>query len=224
MGPNNLKQLITKWFKDHPTFAGLPTKAWCKRLTSNDHTTSSGAVAWSNCPLSSDPACPRCLLSASLAALGSSALPERGPATGRPATALGAQASCLQGATAFDPVGRSEHGQSARLGRAPARPLRASRARAWHSQGEAQPLGAPPPPRVLERAASKVADSTAFDPVGAARWPSCSATSSCATRTTCGSGAPSSTRARPASSSSATASSTSPQPSRSWVGHRHSSK
>ena len=26
MGPNNLKQLVTKWFKNHPTFAGLATK------------------------------------------------------------------------------------------------------------------------------------------------------------------------------------------------------
>ena len=45
----------------------------------------------------------------------------------------------------------------------------ASSARAWrlraarHSQSEAQPLGAPPPPRVAELAASKVADFTAFD-------------------------------------------------------------
>ena len=45
----------------------------------------------------------------------------------------------------------------------------ASSGRAWrlcaaqHSQGEAQPLGAQPPPRGLERAASKVADSTAID-------------------------------------------------------------
>ena len=37
----------------------------------------------------------------------------------------------------------------------------------WHSQGEAQPLGALPPPRVLERTASKAADSTAVDHVGA---------------------------------------------------------
>jgi len=26
MGPNNLKQLVTKWFENHPTFAGLATK------------------------------------------------------------------------------------------------------------------------------------------------------------------------------------------------------
>ena len=29
MGPNNLKQLVTKWFKHHPTFAGLATKVRC---------------------------------------------------------------------------------------------------------------------------------------------------------------------------------------------------
>ena len=45
----------------------------------------------------------------------------------------------------------------------------ASSGRIWrlcaarYSQSEARPLGAQPPPRVLELAASKVADSTAFD-------------------------------------------------------------
>ena len=44
--------------------------------------------------------------------------------------------------------------------------------RAWrlwaarHSQEEADPLGAQPPPRVLAPAASKAADSTAFDHAG----------------------------------------------------------
>ena len=44
--------------------------------------------------------------------------------------------------------------------------------RAWrlwaarYSQGEAQPLGAQPPPRGLKRAASKVANLTAVDPSG----------------------------------------------------------
>ena len=44
--------------------------------------------------------------------------------------------------------------------------------RAWwlwaarHSQSEAQPLGAPPPPRGFERAASNVAGFTAFDHLG----------------------------------------------------------
>ena len=50
----------------------------------------------------------------------------------------------------------------------------ASSGRAWrlwtarHSQGEADPLGAQPLPRVLEPAASKAADSPAFDHPGAA--------------------------------------------------------
>ena len=34
-GPGNLKQLITKWYKDHPAFAGLAVNKWCKRLTNN---------------------------------------------------------------------------------------------------------------------------------------------------------------------------------------------
>ena len=68
------------------------------------------------------------------------------------------------------------------LGSAPARPLAvpplgscASSGRtlrlwelARHSQGEAQPLGAQPLPRVLELAASKAADFTCFDPSGEA--------------------------------------------------------
>ena len=32
MGPGNLKQLITKWYKDHPAFAGLKQSEWCMRL------------------------------------------------------------------------------------------------------------------------------------------------------------------------------------------------
>ena len=40
--------------------------------------------------------------------------------------------------------------------------LRAAR----HSQKEASPLGSPPPPRLLEPAASKAAHSPAFDPSG----------------------------------------------------------
>ena len=47
-------------------------------------------------PLGSAPARPLCLISARLAALGSSVLPERGPASGTPTTASGAQASCLR--------------------------------------------------------------------------------------------------------------------------------
>ena len=68
----------------------------------------------------------------------------------------------------------------------PARPLRllrapwqrpqlapcASSGRVWwpraarHSQGGPRPLGSQPPPQLLERAASKVADSAAFDHAG----------------------------------------------------------
>ena len=39
MGPGNLKQLITKWYKDHPAFAGLAVKDWCRRLTTNINNT-----------------------------------------------------------------------------------------------------------------------------------------------------------------------------------------
>jgi hypothetical protein len=35
MGPGNLKQLITKWYNDHPAFKGLTVNEWCKRLTSD---------------------------------------------------------------------------------------------------------------------------------------------------------------------------------------------
>ena len=62
-----------------------------------------------------------------------------------------------------------QHGRKCPLGSAPARLLCASSGRtlrlwelARHSQGEAQPLGAQPLPRLLERAASKAADYTAF--------------------------------------------------------------
>ena len=34
-GPGNLKQLITKWYKDHTAFDGLAVNKWCKRLTNN---------------------------------------------------------------------------------------------------------------------------------------------------------------------------------------------
>ena len=33
MGPGNLKQLIIKWYADHPTYKGLAVTKWCKRLT-----------------------------------------------------------------------------------------------------------------------------------------------------------------------------------------------
>merc|ERR1712008_421414 len=36
LGPGNLKQLITAWYKGHPAFAGLEVNKWCKKLTDND--------------------------------------------------------------------------------------------------------------------------------------------------------------------------------------------
>ena len=36
MGPGNLKQLITKWYKDHPAFAGLAVEQWCRRLSTRN--------------------------------------------------------------------------------------------------------------------------------------------------------------------------------------------
>ena len=33
MGPGNLKQLIIKWYTDHPAYKGLAVTKWCKRLT-----------------------------------------------------------------------------------------------------------------------------------------------------------------------------------------------
>ena len=32
LGPQNLRQLITEWYKDHPVFAGLCFSEWGKRL------------------------------------------------------------------------------------------------------------------------------------------------------------------------------------------------
>eukprot|EP00964_Phaeocystis_antarctica_P048199 scaffold27896_cov49-Phaeocystis_antarctica.AAC.2 len=70
-------------------------------------------------------------------------------------------------------LGVGQHGQCAPLA-APQLGSCASSGRAWrlwtarHSDEEASPPGARPLPRVLERAASKVADSTAVDPSGGA--------------------------------------------------------
>ena len=66
-----------------------------------------------------------------------------------------------------DAVTARPHGQSAPLSSAPARHLRLLRAHlsilsGVHSQEETGPLGTQPLPRVLERAASKAADSNAF--------------------------------------------------------------
>ena len=76
-----------------------------------------------------------------------------------------------------------QHRQSARLRSAPARPLCPPGAR-LAAQGSVgtprarpQPLSAPPPPQLLERAASKVADSTPVVTVG-----STACTLSCCTR------------------------------------------
>ena len=33
LGTENLKQLITEWYQDHPAYADLPFSAWCKKLT-----------------------------------------------------------------------------------------------------------------------------------------------------------------------------------------------
>ena len=59
-----------------------------------------------------------------------------------------------------------QHGQSAPLGSAPARPLHlfGVRLAALGSLREARPLGSRPLPRVLERAASSVADPAALNP------------------------------------------------------------
>ena len=65
------------------------------------------------------------------------------------------------------PVGTEvlQYGQSVPLAVPPAPPGRAWRLwAARHFQKEAEPLGARPLPRLLERAASEAADSTAFDP------------------------------------------------------------
>ena len=69
-------------------------------------------------------------------------------------------------------VAAEEHGQSGPLA-VPQLASCASSGRAWrltarHSQGEARPLGPQPLPRVLELAASRAAESTAFEHAGAA--------------------------------------------------------
>ena len=69
----------------------------------------------------------------------------------------------------------AQHGQSVPLA-VPQLGSCASSGRTWrlwaaqHSDAEAVPLGAQPLPRVLELAASKAADSTAFDHVGTTSW------------------------------------------------------
>ena len=87
--------------------------------------------------------------------------------------------ACAADAHEIDGASRRGRGAAARstccLRSALARRVRLLRARlavpggSRHSEPEARPLGAQPPPRVLEPAASKAADSTALDHLGAAR-------------------------------------------------------
>ena len=49
MGPQNLRQLITDWFKDHPNFTDLPFSAWGKRLKNNDPQAHSRSLTFKFC-------------------------------------------------------------------------------------------------------------------------------------------------------------------------------
>ena len=49
MGPGNLKQLITKWYKNHPVFAGFDVNKWCKRLTNNNTQDGPGCYVFKFC-------------------------------------------------------------------------------------------------------------------------------------------------------------------------------
>ena len=98
--------------------------------------------------------------------------------TSMPARALCVERrACAADAHEIDGASRRGRGAAARsmccLRSALARRVRLLRARlavpGGHSEPEAGPLGAQPPPRVLEPAASKAADSTAFGHIGAAR-------------------------------------------------------
>ena len=100
--------------------------------------------------------------------------------TSMPARALCVERrACAADAHKIDGASRRGRGAAARstccLRSALARRVRLLRARlavpggSRHSEPEARPLGAQPPPRVLEPAASKAADSTAFGHIGAAR-------------------------------------------------------
>ena len=42
MGPGNLKQMITEWYKAHPAFAGTSSVEWCKRVKNTDPQDGSG--------------------------------------------------------------------------------------------------------------------------------------------------------------------------------------
>ena len=43
LGPGNLKQLITQWYKNHPAFAGLGESAWIKQAKNDDPRAPSGS-------------------------------------------------------------------------------------------------------------------------------------------------------------------------------------
>ena len=49
LGPGNLKQLITKWYKDHPAFAGLDVNKWCKRQRNNNTQDGPGSYVFKFC-------------------------------------------------------------------------------------------------------------------------------------------------------------------------------
>ncbi len=41
-GPSNFKQRIVEWYEDDPTFIGLASSSWCKRVTSAEPQNGSG--------------------------------------------------------------------------------------------------------------------------------------------------------------------------------------
>ena len=47
MGPGNLKQMITEWYKAHPAFAG--SVEWCKRVKNTDPQDGSGQHCYKFC-------------------------------------------------------------------------------------------------------------------------------------------------------------------------------
>ena len=47
MGPGNLKQMITKWYKTHSAFAG--SVVWCKRLQTKDPQDGPGKFCYKFC-------------------------------------------------------------------------------------------------------------------------------------------------------------------------------
>ena len=94
-------------------------------------------AAWSKCPLGSAPTRLLCLLRAHLAALASSALPGRGPATGRLATASGARASRLQSRRFPPPLTIQARDGSELMGPDEIAPLRAARQKQLLQRAEA---------------------------------------------------------------------------------------